>query len=356
MVVKMPSRRSTGDHTQADFLNNILTANPSKIVPILSNSFRVNEIFLDETQLADFFTGESKQDEKTLTIEEQLTQVWAEEIGYPMADKETLARVIQYVQIKRKVSEIANKEYINFLKSLLLDKASEEEQSRETAENLMPERRSLPFSEIARQLKRPRLPADVEDPLALLASLPFPIYITTSYFDFLERALVAGNKKPCSYIIPWNESNLEKAPDLPEPTVGEPLVFHLFGMESDPGSLVMSEDDYLKFLVQTVSDTDKLNPVIPLWLQRSLASSHLVLLGYQLKGWDFRVLFRFILNYRTAKKGKPGIFIQFKPKQDDPELVDYLSRYFNIEDFEIEWKTPEQFIQYLWQIWKRREE
>lgn len=356
MVFKMPSKRSTGDHAQADFLNNIVATNLSKIVPIVSNSFRLNEIFLDETQLADFFSGESKQDEELPTIEEQLTQVWAEEIGYPMADKQNLARVIQYVQIKSRVSEIANKEYINFLKSLLLDKASEEEASRETVENLMPERRSLPFSEIARQLKRPRFPAGVEDPLALLASLPFPIYITTSYFDFLERALVAGNKKPCSYVIPWNESNLEKAPDLPDPTVGEPLVFHLFGVESDPCSLVMSEDDYLKFLVQTVSDTDKLNPVIPLWLQRSLASSHLVLLGYHLKAWDFRVLFRFILNYRTAKKGKPGIFIQFKPKRDDPHLVEYLSRYFNIEDFEIEWKTPEQFIQYLWQIWKAREE
>jgi hypothetical protein len=115
---------------------------------------------------------------------------------------------------------------------------------------------------------------------------------------------------------------------------------------------VISEDDYMKFLVSVVSDTDTQNPIVPHRLKRVLASSHLLLLGYHLKDWDFRVLFRFILNYRIAKSGKKGIFLQLLPKRGDQNLLDYLKHYFDIERFEISWKSSERFIQELWNTWK----
>jgi hypothetical protein len=224
---------------------------------------------------------------------------------------------------------------------------------------------SLTFSEIVRRLKYPRFPADIEDPLSLLARLPFPIYITTSYFDFLERALIkAGNKKPRTEIIHWNdlkparvaEGHRDPAFDDPEelyePSVAEPVVYHLFGLEEDPRSLVMSEDDFLKFLITAVSDNNKLHPVVALRLQQALAQSYLLLLGYQLKDWDFRILFRFLLNYRSDTTDSTGIFIQVQPKSDSPNLLDYLSKYFGIERFDVSWKTPERFIRDLWQAWK----
>jgi hypothetical protein len=357
MVLKLPSKRPIGDFTQTDLLNKIISMNPGKIVPIVSNSFRINQIFCDETRLADFFADTSELDEQALTIEEQLTQVWAEKVRYPLADTHNLARVSHYYQIRSKDSEIAKKEYVDFLKSYLLEITPEDENHRELIDQLTAEVHTLSFSEIVRKLKYPKFPEGIEDPLSQLAQLPFPIYITTSYFDFLERVLIkVGNKNPRTQIIHWSDSRFSEPPEtIPDPTVGEPIVYHLFGLESDPASLVMSEDDYLKFLVTAVSDTNKLTPTVPLRLQRALAQSHLLLLGYQLDEWDFRVLFRFILNYRVIKPGKLGIFIQVKPKQGDPDLLDYLSRYFGIEDFEIEWKTPERFIQDLWKAWSRRE-
>ena len=114
----------------------------------------------------------------------------------------------------------------------------------------------------------------------------------------------------------------------------------------------MSEDDYLKFLITAVSDNNKLHPVVPLRLQQALAESYLLLLGYQLKEWDFRILFRFLLNYRPDTTDSTGIFIQVQPKSGSPNLLDYLSKYFGIEHFDISWKTPERFIQDLWQAWK----
>jgi hypothetical protein len=359
MVLKQrPERSGNEDTARANLLNKIISLNVEKIVPIISNSFRIEQIFCDEGRLTDFFSENPEYDDENLTIDEQLTRVWANDIRYPMSDNHNLARVAQYYQVRNEDSDMAKKEYLEFIKSYLLDISSEDEKYKNVVENLRSEIRSLSFSEIVRELKYPRLPVGMDDPLTLLAKLPFPIYITTSYYDFLERALIKeGNKSPRTQVIPWGDKKFTEARETyPEPTVGQPVVYHLFGLESDPASLVMSEDDYMKFLVSVVADTDTLNPVVPLRLKHALAQSHLLLLGYRLKDWDFRVLFRFILNYRIAKSGKKGIFIQIKPKRGDQNLLDYLQQYFNVERFEIEWKSSELFIQNLWRAWKGQQQ
>jgi hypothetical protein len=365
MLLKSRAERHVRDITQTDLLNKIIATNPQRIVPIISNSFRINQIFCDESGMCGLFSETGHLDENTPTIEEQLTQVWAGKVHYPMSDTHNLSRVAHFHQVESGNSEIAKKEYIDFLKSYLLDMSYLEQDCRQLVDELTPDMESLRFSEIVRQLKYPRFPAEIEDPLSLLARLPFPIYITTSYFNFLERALIKpGNKQPRTEVIQWNSTRTARAAKalprpvpgetniLYEPSVAEPVVYHLFGLEEDPRSLVMSEDDYLKFLITAVSDNNKLHPVVPLRLQQALAESYLLLLGYQLKEWDFRILFRFLLNYRPDTTDSTGIFIQVQPKSGAPNLLDYLSKYFGIEHFDISWKTPERFIQDLWQSWK----
>jgi hypothetical protein len=365
MLLKPRVERHVRDITQTNLLNRKINDTPYRVVPIISNTFRINQIFCAENNMADLFSEGSNLDENTPTIEEQLTELWAQRVHYPMADTRNLSRVAHYHQIESGNSEIAKKDYIDFLKSYLLDMSYAEADCRELVDELTPDMPTLRFSEIVRQFKYPRFPSAIEDPLSQLARLPFPIYVTTSYFDFLERALIKpGNKKPRTEIIHWNAlQNTRGAEPLPEPaiddpehvyepSVAEPVVYHLFGLEEDPRSLVMSEDDYLKFLITTVSDNSKLHPVVPLRLQQALAQSYLLLLGYQLKDWDFRILFRFLLNYCPNSTDLNGIFIQIQPKSDSPNLLDYLSKYFGVERFDIAWKTPERFIQDLWQSWK----
>jgi hypothetical protein len=359
MVLKQrPERPTDEDTAKTNLLDKIISLNIEKIVPIISNSFRIEQVFCDERRMADFFAETTEYDDESLTIDEQLTMVWAKDIRYPMTDHHNLARVTQYYQVQNEDNDMAKKEYLEFLKSYLLDISSEDENYKDVVHNLRSEIRTLSFSEIVRELRYPRFSSGMEDPLTLLAKLPFPIYITTSYYDFLERALIKeANKTPRTQVIQWGDRKfVEERETYPEPTVGQPVVYHLFGLESDPGSLVMSEDDYMKFLVSVVSDSGTLNPIVPLRLKQALVQSHLLLLGYRLKDWDFRVLFRFILNFRVAKSGKKGIFIQIKPKRGDQNLLDYLRQYFNIERFEIEWKSPERFIQDLWKAWKGQQQ
>ena len=142
---------------------------------------------------------------------------------------------------------------------------------------------------------------------------------------------------------------------LIKPTAAEPVVYHLFGLENYPGSLVISEDDYLKFLVSVVTTKETDHPIVPPKLQEKISSRHLLLLGYHLRDWDFRVLFRFI-NHMRKKQGaetvKPGICIQIPPKKEVTTLVDYLRRYLKPMQFDIEWKPPMQFTKELWEVWE----
>ena len=70
-----------------------------QVIPVISNSVRNDRIFA-----ADYEDDGTPVDEDTyareLTIDEELAEVWAEEIGYPMPDKYQLARVAVYNRIK----------------------------------------------------------------------------------------------------------------------------------------------------------------------------------------------------------------------------------------------------------------
>lgn len=332
--------------------------NINKVVPVISNSFRIEQVFRGEEKITNQIAGSSVYDDEDFTIDEQLTKIWAKKIGYPMADIHNLARVAQYHQVEHDGSDVAKEQYLEFLNSYLLEINANEQGYENVVRELKKETGTRPFSEIVRMLDHPRFSEDEEDPLSLLAKLPFPIYITTSYHDFLERALIAENKEPRTQVIFWEEGReyddaIDHYPDpnfVPGPQT--PAVYHIFGLENYPGSLVLSEDDYLRFLVSVVTDTDTQKPVVPPRLRQALASSHLLLLGYHLRDWEFRVLFRFILHYRKGEAAKQGIFIQAKPQKGDQHLIDYLRHYFNRQRFEIEWKSADDFIQKLWNVFK----
>jgi hypothetical protein len=324
--------------------------NQGIVIPVISNSFRIEQIFRE---------GEAPADEAQ-TLSEQLTAQWAELIEYPMQDKDNLARVAQYFLVEQKDDPHARTKYLEFLKSFLLMIASEDPNYADLANRIKARIHEMTFSEIVSQLDYPRFPKDCEDPLRLLARLPLPIYVTTSQSDFLERALEAEGKKPRTQICFWSGQIASAAPEHRNdldfvPTVTTPLVYHLYGLENYPQTLVLSEDDYLNFLIAMVEDTNTLNPVVPLTLRQALGGSHLLLLGYQLRDWDARVMFRFILKFRRDEFSPRGMVIQLKRDeqriQNMEKSLAYLGHYFDRRKFDIEWSDPEAFLQKLWNEW-----
>ena len=345
------------------FWGNIMPfINQGMVIPIINNSFRIEQLFRDQREDSAIQTETSQTDEEERTVEEQLTKEWAEFIEYPMPDVHNLARIAQYFLVEQKDPVQAKAKYIEFLKALLLTIAQDDKDYEDLAKGLKSQTQEHRFSEIVRELDYPRFPKNTEDPLRLLARLPLQIYITTSYYDFLERALDAEGKTPHSQVCFWNSTGSivktqHQLDPSYQPSPTQPAVYHLFGLEDYPQTLVISEDDYMNFLISVVEDTNTQNPIIPLKLRQALAESPLLLLGYQLRDWDFRVLFRFILRYRKEELSPRGMIIQLQPDRKRIENVEkaaqYLSRYLDKKQFDIEWTDTESFIQKLWEEWNK---
>jgi len=340
--------------TRMNFWDEILPSiNRGIVIPIISNSFRIEQIFRESNEATTVY-------EEGSSINEQLTAAWADLIEYPMNDTQDLASVAQYYLVEQKDNPHARTKYLEFLKSFLLTLASTEPEYADLAERLNSQIKEHRFSEIVHQLDYPRFPKNTEDPLRLLARFPLPIYITTSQSDFLERALEAEGKKPRTQICFWSGAISSTVPEHqtdPEfaPTITNPLVYHLYGLENYPQTLVLSEDDYINFLISLAEDTNTLEPIVPLNVRRALIESHLILIGYRLPDWDFRVLFRLIQKFRKDKFSPRGMVIQLIKDEKRIAQVDksleYLGRYFNRSDFDIEWNNAETFIQKLWNDW-----
>jgi SIR2-like domain len=329
------------------------------VIPIISNSFRIEQIFQEEKKDS-AQPVEILPSEEDFTVEEQLAEEWANFMEYPMPDVHNLARVAQYFLVEQKDSIQARAKYVEFLKTLLLTIAQDDQEYGDLVSKLKMQIQEQHFSEIVRQLDYPRFLQSTEDPLRLLARLPLPIYITTSYYDFLERALDAEGKTSHTQVCFWSGRGSgvrsEHRPDPTyEPTPASPVVYHLFGLEDYPQTLVLSEDDFMNFLISVVEDTNTQNPVVPLKLRQALAESPLLLLGYQLRDWDFRVLFRFILRYRKEELSPRGMVIQLKEDRKRIGTVEkalhYLSNYLDKKQFDVEWTDTESFIRKLWDEW-----
>lgn len=361
-VEKEKTTTSEGGSSGNGYLDDIMPfIKKGTVIPIISNSMRIEQIFRDEQALIDQISDTKEFDDEDLTIDEQLTKEWAAEIRYPMADDHNLARVAQFFQVEQKESLLAKTKYLKFLTNYLLDVNADDENYQDVVNQLRSQEAA--FSDIVQQLDFPRFPVGMEDPLRILAKLPLKIYITTSYYNFVERALEAENKKPRTQVIFWSSGGKfnakpEHSPDpLYEPSDTEPVVYHLFGLEDYPQTLVLSEDDFMNFLISVVQDTNTQNPVVPLRLREGLAESRLLLLGYHIKGWDFRVLFRFILKYRSVDSAPRGMLIQLKPgpkKSGNKEKsVEYLGNYFDKKQFDLDWTNPEKFIRKIWNEWDK---
>ncbi len=353
-----------------DFWNDIYRRiRQDQLVPILGSTIRLNRIFdIDwDTNLG--VSSDENTPPDNLPVDEELSQAWAEDLKYPLPDKNVLARVAQYNRVVSADPDQAKNNYLLFLKKTLLLLAEADDTVGDEVPGLRRQVIDLSFSDIASALDYPRYPSNRVDPLRLLARLRLPIYVTTSYYDFLERALrLEGADKVRTQFCLWN---MDEARVLPEhrpdpafkPSREEPVVYHLFGYERYPSSLVLSEDDYLDFLLAFVQDVNSARPLIPHYLRSALEESSLLLMGYRLQDWDFRVLFRWLINCLHRRlsvlERMYGVAIHLDPKYqttvtDVAGAKQYLKDYFGSANFRVELGSIDVFIDTLWHEWNRR--
>jgi hypothetical protein len=244
-----------------------------------------------------------------------IAQEWAQDHHYPLEDCSDLARVAQFLAVQYDPM--------------------------------------FPKEEILEQWFKKVAPPDfteADEPHSVLADLPLPIYMTTNYDDFMVQALKKRNKDPKRELCCWNElvkgqqSIFASEPDF-EPTPANPVVFHLHGHNEVPESLVLTEDDYLDFLVNISRDQALLPPQIRI----AMAGTSLLFIGYSLTDWDFRVLFRGLVTSTELSLRRISVTVQLPPVPSDaPEstrqrVQKYLDKYFNRIDVRVYWGTAREF-------------
>jgi len=264
----------------------------------------------------------------TLPLGSQIAQQWAEEHDYPLADKTDLARVAQYLAIAR---------YDMFPKDCV------------------------------RRAFRAKPPPDFsapDEPHALLADLNLPIYITTNYDDFMARALRQRGRQPEREFCRWNRFS-QMAGDKTvfddgfSPSPATPLVYHLHGHLDVPQSMVLTEGDYLDFLIRLSRDQDLLPPCI----RTALAGTSLLFVGYRLMDWNFRVVFRGLVGSLGASLGYTSVAVQLPPggltARERERAQRYLDEYFDKMQkikVRIYWGDARQFAHELRERWEVRQD
>jgi SIR2-like protein len=254
----------------------------------------------------------------------QLAKEWATQYQYPLDDAYDLARVAQFVAVT--------------------------------------EDRMTPKDKIQEKFDEIQLPdfASPSDPHHILAALPFPIYITTNYDDSMIKALQARQKDPKLELCRWNSTVRENEKSVFDvdknyvPTPANPLVFHLHGHYKVPESLVLTEDDYLDFLINITRDEE----LLPLCVRGAMTRSTLLFLGYKIADWDFRVLFRRIVGYLTISQGRRHISIQLAPehegipKEKQEKVQRYLEDYYSSDKVRVYWGKYRDFTEELRIRWE----
>jgi hypothetical protein len=252
-----------------------------------------------------------------------IAKQWSADHDYPLEDDDDLARVAQYLAV--------------------------------AGDPMTP--KELMSDEI--KGKGPPDFSDPKEPHAMLADLGLPLYITTNYDDFMAQALEDRGREPVQEICKWNDYHEVVDDPAPladdreyEPTPEKPVVYHLHGRYQIPESMVLTEDDYLEFLVTLAerSDPDQYSSLIPHQVARALSSTSLLFVGYGLKDWDFRVMHRGLVMRGNATLRRMSVTVQLELTE---EAQKYLDKYFERNAVSVVWRNAAEFTVDLRERWSR---
>ena len=255
-----------------------------------------------------------------------IAKQWAEKYEYPMEDRSNLIAVSQFLALKYSDSV-------------------------------------YPKDLIVEMFKEAGVPDfnDPTEPHRVLADLNLPVYVTTNYDDFMVKALVRHYRQPNRILCQWNRAVkdyvrdnptiLEKDPTYKQ-TVANPVVFHLHGHVPIAESLVLTEDDYMDFLVNISVDPD----LIPAPIARALTGSSLLFIGYRITDWNFRVLLRSFDRLAESSVSRLNVAVMRAPAGADEvkeKTQDYLTKYYENIDVRVYWGTARDFVKELWERWQK---
>ncbi len=286
-------------------------------------------------------------DYRLARFRQQIALEWADRYQYPLAlhEQVNLAQVAQYIAATRGDAQM-EQDFTKDLRSFALKRYGH---------LLDGEERQQPLVKLLSLIAGKVLLKEPDDPHVVLAGLPFSVYVTANFNNFLAEGLRRSQRPPQELVF---NADLP-AGEIAAPSPEHPLVYHLFGRLDDIESLVLTEDDYFDFLIDFWRERER----VPAAVRRALASSSLLFLGFNLNQWDFRVLFRSLLKEQSSQRRRKQLHVAVQVDPDDDQITDpdrareYLEAYFEgfaESDVNIYWGSSEDFLGELQRRWQGR--
>jgi hypothetical protein len=290
----------------------------------------------------------------------ELARELADAYDFPLArhEREELPQVAQYVAVEHGKA-LADRRIVSLM--------CEQVQAR-YREALTPEARDVVVrneqaprqarwhDELMRQAWRQRVASEPPEPHQALALMPFPLYLSTNVDALMGEAL-APARPPVVELCRWNDATAAESSVFDEDPKrafepGAPLVYHLFGKVDVQDSLVTTQDDYFDSLLATAG-----RKLLPQAVRKALTNTSLLFIGFQIEDWNFRVLFRSVMNLEGSRalRGHPHVAVQIDPDEQrfhNPRAARrYLARYFGTAEVSISiyWGSAEDFARELLQ-------
>jgi hypothetical protein len=256
-----------------------------------------------------------------LPLGRDLAEQWSTEHSYPLADRADLPRVAQYLAV--------------------------------TYDSMWPKER---LADSFKKYAAPDFSAR-DEPHSVLSRLPLPIYMTTNYDDLMIRALKAQGKEGLRETCRW-KSDIKRLPSEFDggyvPSAQRPVVFHLHGHLDVPRSMVLTEDDYLDFLMRITTDPQ----ILPPRIQEAFTDSTVLFLGYGLTDWNFRVLFRALVEYLEKSSSRSHVSVQLPHVTPDmtaeqkESVQKYFDTYYENLRIRVFWGSCRDFVSELGRRWE----
>lgn len=274
---------------------------------------------------------------------------YARHVKYPLSQPHNLTTLVKYHKHRPREKPLTNQalkfDYLNFVKNHIYRLAQAEGMAQDLLAEAAAEIDQVSASEFANRLGYPRFDGQ-DDPLLRLANLPFRTILTTTPFTFIEDALRRAGKAPRTEVCRWNRDLAASIPsaidDRYQPSPTEPLVYHLHGLDRYADSLVLSEDDYLDYLGNLCQGQGNQSTDYMPALVRRAFSDDLLVLGFSLDSWAFRVLYAGLIK-RSGKPEDRGVCSLQLPDTEAERV--YLQDYIERETkFQVFWGSLEEYV------------
>jgi len=262
--------------------------------------------------------------------------------GFPMApaQRTDLAKVAQYLTV-RESRKLAHDEILEGLRTQIVKRHPD----LGTTGGL----KSL-FKAVASRRRD-----DESDPFRILASLKGSVYVNAGWDPLLPLALSEAGARPKLLHGEWRKTK-DQHPREPlykgMPTAENPVVYYILGFLGQSDTLVLTEDDYVDYLIAATSYN-----LVPWVVRGTLVKSSLLFLGFPLDDWAFRVIFRLIMSLEGSAQLSDYAHVGVQLDPAEHELADverareYLQEYFGTSRdaprIDIYWGSAADFLNEL---------